>query len=353
MRHLLDITDFSVEEIQSLIDVAEDIAANPVKYREACKYKKLATLFFEPSTRTRLSFEAAMMELGGNVIGFSSASSSSTAKGETVGDTVRTVSSYADIIAMRHPCEGAPYAAVLSACVPIINAGDGGHNHPTQTLADILTIHSRKGSLNNLTIGLCGDLKYGRTVHSLIRAMSKYQNIRFVLISPKELVVPEYIIRLLSENKIPYKTTTDMEEFMSELDVLYMTRVQRERFDSVEEYEKLKDCYILTKEKLKTAKADACILHPLPRVNEISVEVDDDSRACYFEQVTNGKYMRMALILKLLEMKAKGDITALTMAISEKRCPNPKCITANESALKNYSVFKDGCERCYYCENIK
>lgn len=353
MRHLLDITDFSVEEIQSLVEVAEDIATNPDKYREACRYKKLATLFFEPSTRTRLSFEAAMMELGGNVLGFSSASSSSTAKGETVGDTVRTVSSYADIIAMRHPCEGAPYAAILSTRVPIINAGDGGHNHPTQTLADLLTVHRLKGSFDNLTIGLCGDLKYGRTVHSLIRAMSRYKNIRFILISPKELVLPEYVTEMLDKAEIPYIVTTDMEKYMSQLDVLYMTRVQRERFDSAEEYEKLKDCYILTPEKLKSAKHNMCILHPLPRVNEISVDVDDDPRAVYFDQVTNGKYMRMALILKLLEMQNNGENMNLKPVLSEKRCNNPKCITRNETALKNYSVFTDGSERCYYCENIK
>ena len=304
MRNLIDIVDLSVEEINELIKVAKDIIQNKEKYSHKCDGKKLATLFFEPSTRTRLSFEAAMMELGGNVIGFSEASSSSTAKGESVADTIRTVGCYSDIIAMRHPKEGAPLVASEKSVVPIINAGDGGHHHPTQTLTDLLTIHCEKGRLENLTIGLCGDLKFGRTVHSLITAMSRYKNIRFVLISPDELKIPEYVKKeILEKNNIPYVETNDMEEYMNELDILYMTRVQKERFFNEEDYLRLKDYYILNKEKLEKAKEDLCIMHPLPRVNEISVEVDDDKRACYFKQVEYGKYIRMALILKLLEVK--------------------------------------------------
>ena len=304
MRNLIDIVDLSVEEINELIKVAKDIIQNKEKYSHKCDGKKLATLFFEPSTRTRLSFEAAMMELGGNVIGFSEASSSSTAKGESVADTIRTVGCYSDIIAMRHPKEGAPLVASEKSIVPIINAGDGGHHHPTQTLTDLLTIHCEKGRLENLTIGLCGDLKFGRTVHSLITAMARYQNIKFVLISPKELEIPEYVKKeILEKNHIPYIETNDMEEYMNELDILYMTRVQKERFFNEEDYLRLKDYYILNKEKLEKAKEDLCIMHPLPRVNEISVEVDDDKRACYFKQVEYGKYIRMALILKLLEVK--------------------------------------------------
>ena len=304
MRNLIDIVDLSVEEINELIKVAKDIIQNKEKYSHKCDGKKLATLFFEPSTRTRLSFEAAMMELGGNVIGFSEASSSSTAKGESVADTIRTVGCYSDIIAMRHPKEGAPLVASEKSVVPIINAGDGGHHHPTQTLTDLLTIHCEKERLENLTIGLCGDLKFGRTVHSLITAMARYQNIKFVLISPKELEIPEYVKKeILEKNNIPYVETNDMEEYMNELDILYMTRVQKERFFNEEDYLRLKDYYILNKEKLEKAKEDLCIMHPLPRVNEISVEVDDDKRACYFKQVEYGKYIRMALILKLLEVK--------------------------------------------------
>lgn len=304
MRHLIDIKDLSLEEIQELIETAKDIIANPDKYCEKCKYKKLATLFFEPSTRTRLSFEAAMMELGGNVLGFSEANSSSTAKGESVSDTIRVVGCYSDIIAMRHPKEGAPLVASLKSTVPIINAGDGGHNHPTQTLTDLLTISIEKEKLDNLTIGLCGDLKFGRTVHSLITAMSRYKNIRFVLISPDELKIPEYVKEeILEKNNIEYVETTDIEEHISELDILYMTRVQKERFFNEEDYLRLKDYYILNKEKIKNAKKDLCIMHPLPRVNEISTEVDDDPRACYFKQARYGKYIRMALILKLLEIK--------------------------------------------------
>jgi len=303
MNHLIDILQLTETEIDELIAVAEDIIANPAKYAEKCDGKKLATLFFEPSTRTRLSFEAAMYELGGNVLGFSEAQSSSASKGESVSDTIRTVGCYADIIAMRHPKEGAPVVACQSSTVPIINAGDGGHNHPTQTLTDLLTIHREKGTFSGLTIGLCGDLKFGRTVHSLISAMSRYENVKFVLISPDELKVPDYIIEdFLEANNIEYVETTSLEEAMPELDILYMTRVQRERFFNEQDYIRLRDSYILDMEKLKGAKKDMCILHPLPRVNEIAKDVDNDSRACYFKQVLNGKFIRMALILKLLEI---------------------------------------------------
>ena len=301
MRSLIDILELSAAEIAELVATAEDIIANPSKYAEACHGKKLATLFFEPSTRTRLSFEAAMYELGGQVLGFSEAASSSASKGESVSDTVKVVSCYADIIAMRHPKEGAPLVASMKADVPVINAGDGGHNHPTQTLADLLTIWREKGRFEDLTIGLCGDLKFGRTVHSLIAAMSRYARVKFVLISPEELKLPSYVKKdILQKKGIPYTQTTDLESVMPELDVLYMTRVQRERFFNEDEYVRLKDSYILTPEKLKTAKASLSILHPLPRVNEISVAIDDDPRACYFKQALNGKYMRMALILRLL-----------------------------------------------------
>lgn len=303
MRSLIDILQLSTLEIEELLTVADDIIENPQKYAHKCDGKKLATLFFEPSTRTRLSFEAAMYELGGNVLGFSEALSSSAAKGESVADTAKTVSCYADIIAMRHPKEGAPLVASLNASVPVINAGDGGHNHPTQTLADLLTIHRKKGHFDNLTVGLCGDLKFGRTVHSLIAALSRYVNVKFVLISPKELVLPEYIKEGLNNKNITFVETTDLQEVMPQLDILYMTRVQRERFFNEEEYLRLKDSYILTPEKLSNAKSDLSILHPLPRVNEISVAIDNDPRACYFDQVLNGKFMRMALILKLLEVK--------------------------------------------------
>lgn len=304
MRSLISILDLSVEEIAEILSVAEDIIANPMKYSEVCYGKKLATLFFEPSTRTRLSFEAAMYELGGNVLSMSDAKSSSAAKGESVADTAKTISCYADIIAMRHPKEGAPLVASMNASVPVINAGDGGHNHPTQTLADLLTISREKGRFNNITVGFCGDLKFGRTVHSLISALSRYENVKFVLISPEELKLPSYVKKdIIQKNNLEYVQTTDLESVMPELDILYMTRVQRERFFNEEDYLRLKDSYILTPEKLETAKKDLCIMHPLPRVNEISVAVDDDPRACYFDQVLNGKYMRMALILKLLEVK--------------------------------------------------
>lgn len=305
MKNLIDIKDLSVEEIDELILTARDIIKNKEQYTEKCKGKKLATLFFEPSTRTRLSFEAAMMELGGNILGFSSADSSSTSKGESISDTIKVVGYYADIIAMRHPKEGAPLVASLKSDVPIINAGDGGHNHPTQTLTDLLTIECEKNRLDNLTIGLCGDLKFGRTVHSLITAMSRYKNIKFILISPKELTIPEYLKKeVLDKNNIEYLETHDIEEYMGELDILYMTRVQKERFFNEDDYVRLKDYYILNKEKLEKAKKDLCIMHPLPRVNEISTNVDNDQRACYFKQANYGKYIRMALILKLLEIKS-------------------------------------------------
>ena len=301
MRSLVDIQELSVEEIDNLIDTANDIIDNPQKYSQKCKGKKLATLFFEPSTRTRLSFEAAMYDLGGNVLGFSEAQSSSSAKGESVSDTVRTVGYYADIIAMRHPKEGAPMVASMSTDIPIINAGDGGHNHPTQTLTDLLTIKREKGRFDNLTIGFCGDLKFGRTVHSLIGAMSRYKNVKMILISPDELKVPDYIKQtVLEKNNIEYYETNSLESVMPDLDILYMTRVQRERFFNEQDYIRLKDSYVLTPEKLIDAKDDLSIMHPLPRVNEISVAVDKDKRACYFKQVKNGKFIRMALIMMLL-----------------------------------------------------
>ena len=303
MKHLIDIKDLSIDEISELIEVAKDIIHNKEKYSHKCDGKKLATLFFEPSTRTRLSFEAAMMELGGNVIGFSESSSSSISKGESVSDTIRVIGCYSDIIVMRHPKEGAPLVASLKSTVPVINAGDGGHNHPTQTLTDLLTINCEKNRLDNLTIGLCGDLKFGRTVHSLITAMTRYNNIKFVLISPKELEIPEYVKKdILDKNNISYIETNDIEKYISNLDILYMTRVQKERFFNEADYVRLKDYYILNKEKLKNAKEDLTIMHPLPRVNEISIDVDDDKRACYFKQAEYGKYIRMALILKLLDL---------------------------------------------------
>jgi len=304
MRNLIDITELTINEIDEMIKVAKDIMQHPDNYSEKCKHKKLATLFFEPSTRTRLSFEAAMLDLGGNVLGFSEAGSSSTSKGESVSDTIRVVGGYCDIIAMRHPKEGAPLVATQKSIVPIINGGDGGHNHPTQTLTDLLTISCEKNRLDDLTIGLCGDLKFGRTVHSLVSAMSRYKNIKFVLIAPDELKMPEYIKEeILEKNKIEYIETNDIEKYMDKLDILYMTRVQKERFFNEEDYVRLKDYYILNKTKLEKAKKDLCIMHPLPRVNEIATEVDDDSRACYFKQAEYGKFIRMALILKLLDIK--------------------------------------------------
>ncbi|MBQ6474829.1 MAG: aspartate carbamoyltransferase [Clostridia bacterium] len=303
MKNLIDILDLSTEEIEELIQKANDIIAHPEAYREKCRYKKMATLFFEPSTRTRLSFEAAMYELGGQVLGFSEAQSSSVAKGESVSDTIRVVSGYADIIVMRHPKEGAPMVATNVSYVPVVNAGDGGHNHPTQTLTDLLTIAREKGRFDNLTIGFCGDLKFGRTVHSLISAMARYPGVKFVLVSPQELKLPSYIKKeVLKKQGIPYVQTTDLESVMADLDILYMTRVQRERFFNEEDYLRLKDMYILTPDKLANAKEDLSILHPLPRVNEIATSIDDDPRACYFKQAVYGKYIRMALILKLLEV---------------------------------------------------
>ena len=301
-RSIIDVPDLTPEELDRLMDTAEDIIAHPDDYADACRRKKLATLFFEPSTRTRLSFEAAMYELGGNVLSVTGAGTSSAAKGESVADTAKTVSCYADIIAMRHPKEGAALVAARNASVPVINAGDGGHCHPTQTLADLLTIRREKGRLDHLTVGLCGDLKFGRTVHSLINAMSRYEGLNFVLISPEELKVPSYVKNeSLKKKDIPYSQTTDLEGVIGDLDILYMTRVQRERFFNEEDYLRLRDSYILTPEKMKKARADLSVMHPLPRVNEISVAVDDDPRACYFKQVLNGKYMRMALILMLLK----------------------------------------------------
>ncbi len=309
MRHLLDTTDLTVEEIDDIISLAVDIISDKKKYAKVCEGKKLATLFFEPSTRTRLSFEAAMLELGGSVLGFSEANSSSASKGETVEDTIRVVSCYSDIIAMRHPVEGAPRVASYSSLVPVINAGDGGHSHPTQTMTDLLTIFREKGSFDDLTIGLCGDLKFGRTVHSLVKAMSRYSNIKFVLISPKELSVPDYVkTDYLDEKGIEYIETEKMEDVMPQLDILYMTRVQRERFFSEEEYLKHKDAFILDLKKLENAKKDLTIMHPLPRVNEIAKEVDSDPRAKYFEQAMNGKYIRMALIITLLKWAGELEL---------------------------------------------
>lgn len=359
MRSLIDITDFSIPELDELLHTACDIIENPSKYENACRGKKLATLFFEPSTRTRLSFEAAMMELGGNVIGFSEASSSSASKGESMADTAKILSCYADIMAIRHPKEGAPYVAAKNATIPVINAGDGGHCHPTQTLADLLTIYRENGHFDGLTIGCCGDLKYGRTVHSLLAAMSRYKNVKVVLISPKELQLPEYIKQeVLEKNNMNYVETTSLEEAMPTLDVLYMTRIQRERFDDPAVYERLKDSYILTPDKLVSAKDTMRILHPLPRVNEISVKVDADPRAAYFRQALNGKYMRMALILKLLEeakagkqMEPEGDVL-----VNRLLCENSRCISATEQELDH--VFKcvdpeKGIYRCIYCEAKK
>ena len=308
MRSLIDILELSIEELDGLMNTADDIMANPAKYSDVCRGKKLATLFFEPSTRTRLSFEAAMYELGGHVLGFSEAASSSASKGESVADTAKVVSCYADIIAMRHPKKGAPYVASINASVPVINAGDGGHNHPTQTLADLETIRHELGRLTDMTVGFCGDLKFGRTVHSLIAALSRYTGIKFVLISPVELRLPDYVRRdILVTGRVPYKETTDLEAVLPELDVLYMTRIQKERFFNEEEYLRLKDSYILTADKMKLAKEKMAVLHPLPRVNEISVAVDKDPRAAYFRQVLYAKYMRMALIMKLLDIAVAVD----------------------------------------------
>ena len=354
-RSIIDIDELSVEELDKIIKRACDIMENPKKYSKACEGKKLATLFYEPSTRTRLSFEAAMMELGGNVLGFSSASSASVSKGESVSDTAKVISCYADIIAMRHPYEGAPLVAAESASIPLINAGDGGHAHPTQTLADLLTIYREHGRLNNMVIGLCGDLKYGRTVHSLIKAMIRYEGVSFVLISPRELSLPAYIkTEVLEKNNVTFAETTSLEEAIPKLDILYMTRIQRERFDNLDEYERLKDSYVLTKSKLAAAKESMSVLHPLPRVNEISVDVDDDSRACYFKQAFYGKFMRMSLILSLLEGSA-GIIREKVIAQDKKKpkCRNPKCISQIEQELpQRFKIGTDACTRCAYCDNL-
>ena len=358
MRSLNSILDLSVEELDRLIATAKDIIAHPEKYRDSCKYKKLATLFYEPSTRTRLSFEAAMLELGGSVLGFSSANSSSASKGESMADTAKIISCYADIMAIRHPKDGAPFVASRNASVPVINAGDGMHNHPTQTLADLLTISREMGRLDNLTIGFCGDLKYGRTVHSLIEAMSRYTGIRVVLISPEELRLPGYIkYGVLEKNQMPYEEVTSLEDAMPKLDVLYMTRVQRERFSDPAVYERLKDSYILGPEQMKLAKEHMCVLHPLPRVNEISVAVDDDPRAAYFRQALNGKYMRMALILMLLkEAQENPTREPLTGDLRyDLTCRNPRCISATEQELPQIFRLTDkaaNIHRCIYCEHI-
>lgn len=355
MRSLVDTLDLTVEELYELIRTAEDIIAHPADYAEKCRGKKLATLFFEPSTRTRLSFEAAMYELGGNVISVPGASVSSAAKGESVADTARVISCYADIMAMRHPKEGAALVASQNASVPVINAGDGGHCHPTQTLADLLTIYREKGRLDDLTIGFCGDLKYGRTVHSLISAMSRYTGVKFVLISPPELTLPDYIKNEVIEyNNLEYTETASLEDALPELDILYMTRIQRERFDDAAAYERLKDTYILTDEKMKVAKSTCSVLHPLPRVNEISRSVDSDPRACYFKQVENGKYMRMALILMLLfgrGAERAGD----PALVRGKRCVNPRCITSCEQEIEHlFKLSADGkTYRCIFCESVE
>ncbi len=357
MRHLIDTTDISVEEVDKIISTALDIIADRKKYSEVCRGKKLATLFYEPSTRTRLSFTSAMMELGGSVLGFSDAASSSVSKGETVADTVRVIGCFADIIAMRHSKEGAPLVASQYSEVPIINAGDGSHAHPTQTLTDLLTIRREKGRLNNLTIGFCGDLKFGRTVHSLIKALSRYEGINVVLIAPEELRLPSYIRReVCDKNHVPTREVATMEEVMPELDILYMTRVQKERFLDEEEFERLKDSFILNPERLRNAKKDMIILHPLPRVNEITREVDNDPRAAYFRQVENGKFVRMALIYTLLEW-AKERPTSQTPRIAddlvrgEMRCGNRQCISNCEDVDRLFRPTETGDYRCAYCES--
>ena len=359
MRSLIDITDFSLEELQELIQNACDISEHPEKYADACRGKKLATLFFEPSTRTRLSFEAAMLELGGSVIGFSEASSSSAAKGESMADTAKILSCYADIMAIRHPKEGAPYVAAKNATIPVINAGDGGHCHPTQTLADLLTIYRENGRFDGLTVGCCGDLKYGRTVHSLLSALTRYQDIKVVLISPQELQLPEYMKReVLDKNGISYAETASLEDALPKLDVLYMTRIQKERFDDPYAYERLKDSYVLTVDKMRLAKDTMRVLHPLPRVNEISVKVDADPRAAYFRQALNGKYMRMALILKLLKEAQEGKqmMEEQNVLVNELRCDNARCISSTEQELDHVFRCVDpakGEYRCIYCEAKK
>ena len=357
MRHLIDPLDFSQQEITSLLDLADRICADPAAYQDVAAHKKLATLFYEPSTRTRLSFEAAMLNLGGHVLGFPSETVSSASKGESVADTIRVVSCYADIVAMRHPKEGAPLRASRYSRIPVINAGDGGHQHPTQTMTDLMTIRRRKGRLNDLTIGLCGDLKFGRTVHSLIKTMARCENIRFVLISPEELRVPDYIITdVLEANHIPYKETRSLEESMPELDILYMTRVQKERFLDEEEFDRVKDSFVLDPGKLRTARPDMIVLHPLPHVNEITREVDNDPRAAYFRQVENGKFVRMALIYTLLRWAdenrpfARTPVFGEEYVVNEMTCSNPRCISATEDVDQLFRRAADGVCRCAYCE---
>ena len=357
MRSIINILDLSAGEIDQLIAVADDIMAQPEKYNEVCRHKILATLFFEPSTRTRLSFESAMLSLGGQVIGFSGADSSSAVKGETIADTIEVVNGYADIIAMRHPKEGAPLVASMRSEVPVINAGDGGHNHPTQTLTDLLTINREKGRFNDLTVGFCGDLKFGRTVHSLIKALSRYSGIKVILIAPQELRLPDYMLAEMSENsKLEFREVETMEEVMPELDVLYMTRVQKERFLDEEEFDRVKNSFVLNPEKLGTAKKDMIILHPLPRVNEITRAVDNDSRAAYFRQVENGKFVRMALILTLLRWADRNKPFERTpvfngeYVVNEMECSNRRCISATEDVDQLFYRTADGTCRCAYCE---
>ena len=354
MFSLIDLTDLSAAQLEDIINLGLDIIENREKYSECCKGKKLATLFYEPSTRTRLSFTAAMMELGGNVLGFSDASNTSVSKGETVADTAKVISCFADIIAMRHFEEGAPLIAALNATVPVINAGDGSHSHPTQTLTDLLTIKREIGRFDDITVGFCGDLKYGRTVHSLIKALSRFKNVRIVLISPKELRLPGYIKHdVMNRNGMVYKEVDSLEEAMGELDVLYMTRVQRERFSDLSEYERVKDCFILTADKLHNARPEMRILHPLPRVNEISVDVDEDPRAAYFRQVENGKFVRMALIMKLLEW-AKTEpqqLIADDAFEGEYVCSTPNCVSNKENAPRLFKRSESGKIRCVYCEH--
>ncbi len=357
MRHLIDPTDLTVQETEQIVALSEDIIANRAKYSEVCKGKKLATLFYEPSTRTRLSFTSAMMELGGQVIGFSDANSSSVSKGETVADTVRVIRCFADIIAMRHFKEGAPLVASQYAGIPVINAGDGSHSHPTQTLTDLLTIKREKGRFDNLTIGFCGDLKFGRTVHSLIKALSRYANVRVILISPEELRLPDYMLHeMQAASQLEFREVRTMEEVMPELDILYMTRVQKERFLDEEEFDRVKDSFVLDSEKLKSAKKDMIILHPLPRVNEITREVDNDPRAAYFRQVENGKFVRMALILTLLRWADENKPFARTPVFNEEyiigqyECPNRRCISATEDVDQLFHRKADGVCRCAYCE---
>lgn len=357
MRHLIDPTDLTVEEIERIVSLAEDIIANRAKYSEACKGKKLATLFYEPSTRTRLSFTSAMLELGGQVIGFSDASSSSVSKGETVADTVRVIRCFADIIAMRHFKEGAPLVASQYAGIPVINAGDGSHSHPTQTLTDLLTIKREKGRFDNLTIGFCGDLKFGRTVHSLIKALSRYSGIRVILISPEELRLPDYMLHEMQANtKLEFREVRTMEEVMPELDILYMTRVQKERFLDEEEFDRVKNSFVLDPEKLKSAKKDMIVLHPLPRVNEITRSVDNDPRAAYFRQVENGKFVRMALIYTLIQWADENKpfdrtpVFAESYFVNEQECSNKRCISATEDVDRLFRRADDGTCRCAYCE---